>query len=217
MIATKFQRLHPCFRVQATRIDYWEEVNRSRGWQGGILCRNANGLNNTSRNRHLYQHFVEMKCDSRRTWSPVKGHTNGEPAANAEYCNTIPTFSINKIRNIRPVIAVALSGQRVEPLSSGVRCRHLLSELVPVNVEDVQRMPPKSSTLDFAPTSLLMACSCVFAWIIANLANMTFRRGLFPSRIRTHGSHHYWNNTHASKRVADPSSCRPSSNLNTIS
>ena len=52
-------------------------------------------------------------------------NADGEPAENAEFCNTIATFFINKVRNIRSEIAVALSGQRVKPLSSDVLCRRL--------------------------------------------------------------------------------------------
>ena len=83
-------------------------------------CLSANDLINASRNRHRYQHIVELKGDSRRTYSAVKKllhgeavNADGEPAESAEFCNTIATLFINKERHIRSAIAVALSGQRV--------------------------------------------------------------------------------------------------------
>ena len=102
---------------------------------------------------------------------------------------------------------------------ANVSYRRLLSEFVPVTIEEVQRvlrsMPSKSFPLDFVPTSLLKACNCVFSQIIANLANMTFQHGLFPSRFRMAQV------TPLLKQCGldanDPSSYRPISNLNTIS
>ena len=146
-------------------------------------------------------------------------HAYGEPSENVKFCNTIATFFINRVRNIGSAIAVALSGQRAETLSSDVPCRRLLSEFVPVSVEEVQRvlrsMPSKSSLLDFVPTSLLKACNCVFSQITANLANMTFQHGLFPSRFQT--AHITPSLKQRGLDANDPSSYRPISNLNTIS
>ena len=45
----------------------------------------------------------------------------------------------------------------------------------------LQAIPPKSSPLDFIPTSLIKS----FSYIIANLANLSIRQGVFPSKFKT--------------------------------
>jgi hypothetical protein len=191
-----------------------------------MACRNANALINASRNQHRYQHIVELKGDARRTWSAVKMllhgeavQSDGKQADHAVFCNTLATFFVNKVRNIRSAITVALSGQCVEPLSSDLPCRRLLSEFTLVTAEEVQRvlrsMSSKSSPLDFVPTSLLKACSGVFSQIIADLANMTFRSGSFPTKFRIAQITPLLKKRGLEEN--DPSSYRPISNLNTIS
>jgi hypothetical protein len=70
----------------------------------------------------------------------------------------------------------------------------------------------KSSPLDFIPTSLLKACCNTFCVFIANLANLSFQSGTFPSPFKTAQI------TPIVKRnESDPSSYRPISNLNSIS
>jgi len=79
----------------------------------------------------------------------------------------------------------------------------------------LRSMPSKSSPLDFVLTPLLKACAGVFSEIIANLANLTFQHGSFPTRFRTAQI------TPLLKQqgleATDPSSYRPISNLNTTS
>ena len=169
-----------------------------------------------------------MSGDSRRVWAAVKDLLHGEstcdvgkPDANAAYCRTLAAFFVNKVRNIRSVIATTLAGRNPTPLSSDVphQGQGQLSEFTPVTPMEVQRvlksMPSKSSPLDVVPTSLLKTCSDGFSIIIANLANITFQRGYFPTKFKTaqitplikqHGLD-----------PDDPSSYRPISNLNTIS
>ena len=169
-----------------------------------------------------------MSGDSRRIWAAVKDLLHGEstcdvgkPDANAAYCRTLAAFFVNKVRNIRSVIATTLAGRNPTPLSSDVphQGQGQLSEFTPVTPMEVQRvlksMPSKSSPLDVVPTSLLKTCSDGFSIIIANLANITFQRGYFPTKFKTaqitplikqHGLD-----------PDDPSSYRPISNLNTIS
>lgn len=128
-------------------------------------------------------------------------------------------FFVNKVRNIKLTIASVLTCRHAEPLSWDVPCRRLLTTFAPVTADEVRRvlrsMPSKSSPLDFVPTSLLKACAGVFSEIIANLANLTFQHGSFPTRFRTAQI------TPLLKQqgleVTDPSSYRPISNLNTTS
>ena len=63
-----------------------------------------------------------------------------------------------------------------------------LDNLQPVTKSEVlkllQSTQPKSSQLDFIPTSLLKSCSDVFSDIICTLANLSFTQGCFPSSFK---------------------------------
>lgn len=189
-------------------------------------CSEANKLINASRNQHRYQHIMELNGDSRRTWSAVKvllhgekASTDGKPEENAAFCDTLASFFVNKVRNIKSTIAATLADRRAAPLSSDVPCRALLSAFAPVTADEVGRvlksMPSKSSPLDFVPTSLLRACSGTFSVIISDLANLTFQHGFFPTKFRKAQI------TPLLKQpgldATDPTSYRPISNLSTIS
>ena len=75
--------------------------------------------------------------------------------------------------------------------------------------------PGKSSIVDRIPTSLLKSCSDVFAPLIARLAALSFRDGIFPSRFKVASV------TPLLKKQAldsgEPANYRPISNLNNIS
>jgi Reverse transcriptase (RNA-dependent DNA polymerase)/Endonuclease-reverse transcriptase len=191
-------------------------------------CRRANALINGSRNRCRYQRVVDAGRDTRRVWSAVKDllYTNHRDVmtsatdADKAFCSTLATFFVNKVRDIKSHISMALTGQLLHPLSfdqsfGGVS----MSEFTPVTEDEVVRLlkslSSKSSPLDFVPTSLVKSCCGAFATIIARLANLSFERASFPSRFRTaqvtpllkkHGLD-----------VSDPANYRPISNLNTIS
>ena len=64
----------------------------------------------------------------------------------------------------------------------------LMDHLQPVTKAEVlsllQSLPPKSSQIDFIPTSLLKSCSDVFSDIICTLANLSFQQGCFPSSFK---------------------------------
>ena len=66
------------------------------------------------------------------------------------------------------------------------------------------------------PTSLLKSCSDIFAVIIALLANLSFRDGLFPACLKTAEVLPLLQKTDGADR-ADPANYRPISNLSTIS
>jgi hypothetical protein len=48
----------------------------------------------------------------------------------------------------------------------------------------IKSMSPKSSPLDFIPTSLIKQCGGTFAPIIARLANLSFQHAVFPSKFK---------------------------------
>ena len=114
-------------------------------------CRKANSLINATRNQHRYQHIMELNGDSRRTWSAIKVLLHGEsaqnygkPAENATFCNTLSTFFVNKVRNIKSTIASVLTCRHAEPLSWDVPCRRLLTTFAPVTADEGRRGPPSA-------------------------------------------------------------------------
>jgi len=76
-------------------------------------------------------------------------------------------------------------------------------------------MKPKSSVVDYIPTSLLKSCSNVFSELICNLANLSFAEGIFPNSFKLA------NVTPRLKKAGLDTSVsanyRPISNLNNIS
>jgi len=64
----------------------------------------------------------------------------------------------------------------------------ILDEVSEVTVVEVTRLigsiPPKSSPVDFMPTSLLKSTAHVMALLIARLANMSFSTGVFLSSLK---------------------------------
>jgi len=95
----------------------------------------------------------------------------------------------------------------------------LLETLLPVTPQEVSfilsKIPPKTSDLDFIPTSLLKACSSVCSELIAKLANLSFQEGCFPNLFKSAQI-----TPLLKKPNLDPdnlSNYRPISNLNNIS
>ena len=127
---------------------------------------------------------------------------------------------MKKIADFKTEILRRLGGIPVEPLRWD--CAHsgaTLSKLQPVTVDEVAKiinsMPGKCSPMDSIPTSLLKKCVDVFAPVIANLANISFAEGVFPTRYKKAQV-----TPLLKKDGMDPelvSSYWPISNLNTIS
>ena len=79
----------------------------------------------------------------------------------------------------------------------------------------IQKLPSKTSPLDYIHTLVLKSCSDVLAPLIAHLANLSFKGGCFPGQFKVAQV------TPLIKKdgldVSDPANYRPISNLNTIS
>ena len=95
----KLERRWKSTGVEADRVEY------------RAACRIASDSINSSRNQHRHQHIIELKEDSRRTWSAVTnllhgeaGQANGEPAESAKFCSTMAAFFTNKVHNIQAAI-----------------------------------------------------------------------------------------------------------------
>ena len=95
----------------------------------------------------------------------------------------------------------------------------MLDTLPSVSASEVlkihQAIPPKSSPLDFILTSLIKSCSSVLSDFIANLANLSIRQGVFPSKFKTAQVTPLLKKAGLPKDV--PGNYCPISNLNNIS
>ena len=97
-------------------------------------------------------------------------------------------------------------------------CRRVfrLPSVTPCEVSKLlHKSPPKSSSMDTIPTSLLLECHESFSVIIAHLANLSFAEGKFPTRFKTASVTPLLKNPSLDKSLS--SSYRPISNLNFIS
>ena len=95
----------------------------------------------------------------------------------------------------------------------------VLDMLFPVTAAEVTRVlsssPDNSSTMDIIPTSFLLRCKGVFYEIIANLANLSFVEGKFPTLFKRASVTPLIKDQSVDKSV--PSNYRPISNLNFVS
>lgn len=158
-------------------------------------CRRANTLINKSRGDFFRRKLSEC-TDSRQRWSTVKRLLHSAPtdkqfvSVDSDMCDKLANFFVSKIANLRHSISARLSA--ISPLSLPVEPTHSgpsLESLTPVTPLEVYNIlssiKPKSSALDFVPTSLLKACPTVFSEIISNLANLSFQEGCFPQMFKT--------------------------------
>ena len=94
-----------------------------------------------------------------------------------------------------------------------------MSSLPPVTPEEVHKSltstVPKSSRLDFVPTSILKSCAGVFSELIAKLANLSFEQGCFPAKFKSAAITPVLKKSGLDKSL--PVNYRPISNLNNIS
>ena len=64
-----------------------------------------------------------------------------------------------------------------------------LTSLTPPSADEVAKlinsMPAKSSPMDAFPTSIMKSCADIFSPLIARLAALSFKEGVFPERYKT--------------------------------
>jgi hypothetical protein len=176
---------------------------------------------------NFYQsELSNLSNNSRARWRLIKEvlHTNESQgqvsaAASKRLAASFTLFFRDKLAAISSNIISKLSASRSSrpPVISSSPSMPLPT-LAPVSLSEVDQLlrstPTKSSPLDFIPTSLLITCSEVFAPIIANLTNLSFSQGAFPSRLKIAQV-----TPLLKKPGLDPNlpvNYRPISNLNTI-
>ena len=171
---------------------------------------------------------VESTNSSRERWKSFNKLLHSDdraasvhPSEASRLVSSFTDFFENKLLKIRSNVSSQLStvcpssSIPVNPSSSP----QLLCDFPRVTAAAVNQllhnMPGKSSPLDFIPTSLLKSCAPVFSSILANLANISFSTGSFPTRFKIAQVTPLLKKPNLDPN--DPASYRPISNLNTIS
>ena len=133
-------------------------------------------------------------------------------------CNSFCQFFTDKISDIKQAVARDPNPCSIPPSPELVNAGPVLVDLAPVTPAEVLKIIntvlPKSSRLDYVPTSLIKSCSFVFADLISGLANRTFTQGCFPGKFKSAVVKPLLKKPGLD--VNSPSSYRPISNLNNI-
>jgi len=188
-------------------------------------CRRANKLINASRQDYCRDQLLAASTAKDR-WrvskellhsiDTVHHHT---PDELDRLCCLFSNFFVDKICNLKRSVAANISGLASyafsDPVSSGTK----LDSLPTVTIQEVNKLitslQPKTSSVDYIPTSLIKQCPTTFSQLICTLANLSFSEGAFPAMFKTASV------TPLIKKAgldADtPSNYRPISNLNNIS
>src|SRR5271163_11978 len=122
-----------------------------------------------------------------------------------------------KVANVKSAISTMKSQLTPRQQHQQLAAIPQLDTLPPTTVELsrlISQLPNKTSPLDYIHTSVVKACSDVFAPLITKLANLSFSEGRFPGQFKLAQV------TPLLKKVgldvSDPANYRPISNLNTI-
>jgi len=129
------------------------------------------------------------------------------------------TYFIDRIATLKRSVAsnAAYFAASVFPDPIFTGCH--LTAFPPATVEEVNRLitaiRPKTSSVDYIPTSHIKSCPVLFSEIICKLANLSFENGVFPETFKSAAV------TPLIKEAGldpdSPSNCRPISNLNNFS
>ena len=188
-------------------------------------CRVSNNLINQSRQDHYKQKLDGS--DPKQRWQTAKELLHSKDRAQVpseadrdRLCNEFSAFFVNKIIDLKNKILSKLHNLKLKhfPIDSPYHGQGL-SSLPPVTPEEVHQLltsiVPKSSRLDFVPTSILKSCAGVFSELIAKLANLSFEQGCFPAKFKSAAITPVLKKSGLDKSL--PVNYRPISNLNNIS
>ena len=179
-----------------------------------------------SRVNHIKSEIAAAEGDSRRLWRTAKQLLHSSPpsclsdsecaALSASFC----AFFNDKVdRILTTVRAVARSMTGGQPFAS----RDFTGQPL-VNFDNatsaevlklINKLSHKSSPRDVLPASLLKSCCDLFAPILAHLANLSFKQGVFPTAFKIAQVLPLLKKSGLGRSV--PANYRPISNLNTIS
>jgi hypothetical protein len=103
-------------------------------------------------------------------------------------CNLFSNYFVDKIHDLKRAVSASAAALAVplfhDPAHSGTQ----LNLLSPVTFSEVYKIitsiKPKTSSVDYIPTSLIKSCPVVFSELICSLANLSFSEGVFPSMFK---------------------------------
>jgi hypothetical protein len=193
-----------------------------------VACRRANRLINQSRSDFIRRE-IDSCVDLKQRWSTIKKLLHSKDSKelfdniDIGLCDKFADFFASKIVQLRHNVLSRLASYlstEPQPLpAEPVHTGPTLQTLPPVTTQEVAKvlscLRPKSSALDYIPTSVIKSCPNVFSILIAKLANMSFQEGRFPQCFKT-----ALVTPLIKKPNLDPSNLanfRPISNLNNIS
>lgn len=161
-------------------------------------CRAANAAINASRAAFYTKRLSETAGNRKAIWRVSKDllHSDDRPPdadlqEAALLCDGFSAFFVDRLATIAATINTRLqSTAAYYRLAVGRQVPPRLDALADVTVDEVVRMigalPSKTSTLDVLPVSLLKSSVDVMAPLVARLASLSFRTGVFPSSLK-HG------------------------------
>ena len=180
-----------------------------------------------ARKDYYHSKIEEASSTPREMWKVVNGllHTSTNKSkpldndATQKFVNSCSSYFTQKLANIQDIIKSRLPSITLAqpPITSSLP-QYTLTSLPRVTVLEVKallkRHSLKPSPIDPFPSSLLAQCPDAFAPIIANLANISFSQGIFPSAFKSAQITPILKKPNLDP--SDPANYRPISNLNTI-
>jgi len=159
-------------------------------------CRAASIEINASRAAFYNSRLSDAAGDQQALWRVTKEllHSDDRPPDAGPHearklCDGFSTFFEQKMKNIADDVRIRLhSASGYFRRATGRLVPSSLDALQEVTVEEVTRlikaMPPKASTMDYLPISLLKSSVEVMAPLISRLANLSFSSGVFPASLK---------------------------------
>jgi len=103
-------------------------------------------------------------------------------------CSSFSDYFSDKITKLKQAVARDKLSHPTHLSADNPHLGTSFNTLCRVNTAEVLKiiraLPPKSSPLDFIPTSLIKSCSHVFSDITATLANLSFEQGMFRTEYK---------------------------------
>lgn len=190
-------------------------------------CRLANSAINASRQHH-FREQLNNAATAKDRWRVAKELLHSTTTTHNRtldelnnLCNLFSNFFVDKISTLKRTIcatAATLTDLGLvfpDPVYAGTQLDILSPVTVPEVYKLITNIQPKTSSVDYIPTSLIKSCPLVFSEIICSLANLSFTAGVFPSKLKSAVVTPLIKK--AGMDVEIPSNFRPISNLNNIS
>ena len=158
-------------------------------------CRSANTLITKSRQSYYQQRLQEGTGNQGLKWRVVRELLHSDErklyssAEASKLRSNFSLFMVNKLSHIANVVRdrLASTSSLLHPPITRTSSSSLsyLDTVTATEVADVIRLlPQKSSPLDVIPVSLLKLSTDIISPLIARLANLSFKDGVFPSRYK---------------------------------